>query len=326
LAGGRAPNGQRRAASRGRMGPLAFTRSAPRRENTRGYACLVRGGSLHISHGMATEAHTKIWEQHELACSRGEATYRDPATGYQVMTRVGLVSRGQCCGSGCRHCPFEHAEVPSERRPPEARWLHEAELSAAPADGIDVLFWSGGKDSYAAYLDLQQERARPCVLLTTYDGVAGRVAHQELSLEVIRRQARALDVPSLAVPLARGGAYVEQVERGLQKIIARGRVSRLVFGDLHLAEIRRWREAMLGSVAAAAGATLHFPLWGVDYGVLRRRLKASGATFRVCASQIPGALSVGSSWSPAPSAELPDSVDPFGEWGEFHTEVVFPTS
>lgn len=274
---------------------------------------------------MATDAHTKIWEQHELACSRGEATYRDPGTGYQVMTRVGLVSRGQCCGSGCRHCPFEHAEVPSERRPPEAHWLHEAKLPEIATKGIDVLFWSGGKDSYAAYLGLREEGARPCVLLTTYDGVAGRVAHQELSLEVIQRQARALDTPSLAVPLARGGAYVEQVERGLQKIIARGPVSRLVFGDLHLAEIRRWREAMLGSVVAAAGATLHFPLWGVDYAVLRRRLEASGASFRVCATEVPDALSVGAAWTPAPSQALPETIDAFGERGEFHTEVIFPS-
>jgi len=275
---------------------------------------------------MSTDSHTKIWEQHALACSRGDATYRDPATGYQVMSRVGLLGRAQCCGSGCRHCPFEHAEVPSERRPPEAHWLHEGAHGEATVGEVDVLFWSGGKDSYAAYLAIQEEGARPCVWLTTYDGVAGRVAHQELSLDVIRTQARALGVPSLAVPLARGGAYVEQVERGLQRILRRSRVSRLVFGDLHLAEIRRWREAMLGPLAAASGAELYFPLWHVEYDILRRRLDTSGATFRVCASNIPDHLELGAPWSPMRLSGLPDSVDAFGERGEFHTEVIIPAS
>ena len=275
---------------------------------------------------MPSDTHTKIWEEHERACAGGQATYRDPATGYQVMTRVGLLARGQCCGSGCRHCPFAHAQVPSERRPPEAHWLYEVGGDAGPGEEVDVLFWSGGKDSYAALLGLREAGARPCILLTTYDGVAGRVAHQELELAVIEGQARALHISSLAVPLARGGAYVEQVERGLQKVLTLHRVSRLVFGDLHLAEIRRWREAMLGPVATAIGATLSFPLWGVDYGVLAQRLAATGASYRVCASNIPEHLAVGDPWRPDTSAELPEGVDSFGERGEFHTEVCLPGS
>jgi hypothetical protein len=49
---------------------------------------------------------------HEAACARGEATYRDPATGYTVFTRVAHLARGKCCGSACRHCPYDHEAVP----------------------------------------------------------------------------------------------------------------------------------------------------------------------------------------------------------------------
>ena len=49
---------------------------------------------------------------HEAACARGESTYRDPATGYTVFTRVAHLARGKCCGSACRHCPFGHEAVP----------------------------------------------------------------------------------------------------------------------------------------------------------------------------------------------------------------------
>ena len=57
------------------------------------------------------------WERaHKLAISQGARRYIDPATGYSVMTEIAHLIRGSCCGSGCRHCPFEHAKVPPEQR------------------------------------------------------------------------------------------------------------------------------------------------------------------------------------------------------------------
>ena len=47
-----------------------------------------------------------VAELHEQACHEGQPTYTDPATGYAVFTAVYLRSRGACCESGCRHCPF----------------------------------------------------------------------------------------------------------------------------------------------------------------------------------------------------------------------------
>lgn len=49
---------------------------------------------------------TTIEDRHRLACILGEPTYEDPTTGYRVMTRPALLSRGHCCGHGCRHCPY----------------------------------------------------------------------------------------------------------------------------------------------------------------------------------------------------------------------------
>ena len=240
----------------------------------------------------------------------------------QRVARVGLEARGTCCGSGCRHCPFDHVQVPAVRRPETAEWLHRA--STTVSGPVDVLFWSGGKDSFSAYLSLRDAGERPVVLLTTFDGRSRRVAHQELSIDVIGGQARGLDIDALAVPLARGGAYVEQVERALQMVRAVGPVKRLVFGDLHLEEVKRWRLAMLGPVASRLGATPHFPLWKADYAALARRLEASGATFRVCATNVPSSMPLGAVWTPAGCDDLPAGIDAFGEYGEFHTEVVLP--
>lgn len=48
----------------------------------------------------------EIEAAHAAACRSGSATYADPSTGYAVFTRASHLSRGVCCGSGCRHCPF----------------------------------------------------------------------------------------------------------------------------------------------------------------------------------------------------------------------------
>jgi hypothetical protein len=53
---------------------------------------------------------------HRDAVARGLRHYVDPATGYRVMTELCHRDRGTCCGSGCRHCPYDHAKVPPELR------------------------------------------------------------------------------------------------------------------------------------------------------------------------------------------------------------------
>ena len=60
------------------------------------------------------DLHAATHALHEAACARGESPYRDPATGYTVFTRLAHLARGKCCGSACRHCPYDHEAV---RRP-----------------------------------------------------------------------------------------------------------------------------------------------------------------------------------------------------------------
>jgi hypothetical protein len=33
---------------------------------------------------------------------------------YMVFTEAWHLKRGYCCGSACRHCPYEHENVPPE--------------------------------------------------------------------------------------------------------------------------------------------------------------------------------------------------------------------
>lgn len=65
------------------------------------------------------ERYADILAAHASALRRGEPGYLDPMTGYLVFTAAKLWARGTCCGSGCRHCPYEAGprgpQVPQSR-------------------------------------------------------------------------------------------------------------------------------------------------------------------------------------------------------------------
>ena len=237
-----------------------------------------------------------------------------------MFTELGLKERGRCCGSGCRHCPFAHENVPTEHRGEliqQASWLHplDDETGERP---IDLLFWSGGKDSLLTLRALQRDSPNRPVLVTTFDAHRRRVAHQELELEAVIRQARHLELPLLGIPLHPGRDYHEAVEPALERV---PRLARLVFGDLHLEHIRGWREQAFGPFAEAHGVSLAFPIWHADYGTLLADLEASGVPCEVSAvtAQAAGFVEVGDRFDRSLVESLPDTIDAFGENGEFHT-------
>lgn len=257
-------------------------------------------------------------EVHDRAVARGESSYTDPETGCHVFTELELKGRGRCCGSGCRHCPYQHVSMEFDARvaySQQPSWLIGDRPSGEP---VDVLFWSGGKDSLLCYRALVREGVRPVVLLTTFDAATRVVAHQEVPLRQVVRQAEHLGIPLLGVPLHPGHPYGDRIREAAELVPA---VGRLVFGDLHLEHIRQWRDTAFEELARERGATLHFPLWGVSYDELIADLEASGVTCEVSAVTRPaeGVIGVGERFGREMMARLPGEIDPFGENGEFHT-------
>ena len=47
-----------------------------------------------------------IVQAHRQALAADRPGYLDPRSGLFVMTASYLASRGWCCRSGCRHCPY----------------------------------------------------------------------------------------------------------------------------------------------------------------------------------------------------------------------------
>lgn len=254
------------------------------------------------------------WQRiHDEASRKRETFYPDPDSGLAVFTEFGLRQRGKCCGSGCRHCPYTAGQAAPAVTPP--RWLTR---QRPPADPADLLFWSGGKDSFLAYRALKRARARPIVLLTTFDAASEIVAHQELRLQLVIRQAKHLRLPLLGIPLYPSAAYEARIAEAIKLMPA---IARFVFGDLHLEHVREWRREAFREIAESRGATLYFPIWQLPYETLMADLEASAVPCEVSAvtAAARGALAVGERFDREVMLQLPPGLDRFGENGEFHT-------
>mmetsp|Transcript_575 Transcript_575/g.1500 ORF Transcript_575/g.1500 Transcript_575/m.1500 type:complete len:295 (-) Transcript_575:29-913(-) len=268
----------------------------------------------------------EIATRHTAAECAGEKSYVDPKTGYRVFTATTLKGRGKCCGCGCRHCPYNHANIPMEKRAAliKAPALLRGAWSDLDADagGIDVLLWSGGKDSFLAARALCRERKskRRLLLLTTFDAGSRQVAHQEVQIDDICRQAEVLGLPLLGCPLVPHAPYQERIEAALRLIASSSPIPvlRVCNGDLHLEHIAQWRKEHIAPLALdALGAQLYAPLWKVPYDELLLDLTASATPCRVCATD--GAVALGTLFDATLLANLGSEVDAFGENGEFHT-------
>lgn len=114
----------------------------------------------------------------------------------------------------------------------------------------------------------------------------------------------------------------EVYERAMEDVLASARregIGHVIFGDLFLEDIRRYREARLGAVGMQAA----FPLWGRDTAELASDMIASGIAATVACvdpRQLAPAFA-GRAFDERLLEELPAGVDPCGENGEFHTFV-----
>jgi uncharacterized protein (TIGR00290 family) len=112
--------------------------------------------------------------------------------------------------------------------------------------------------------------------------------------------------------------YEEKMRRLLSKWKEQG-VSHVIFGDLFLEDIRKYREEKLAQI----GLTPVFPLWRENTTILAKEMIRVG--FRGLVTCVdPKKLDpgfVGRQFSDSFLNDLPPEVDPCGENGEFHTFV-----
>lgn len=187
-----------------------------------------------------------------------------------------------------------------------------------------MLSWSGGKDSAWALHVLQQRGDIEIVaLLTTLTRGYDRVSMQGIRRDVLHAQASAAALPLIEAWIpqqADNASYETSFANALVEAQSRWPGIRdIAFGDLFLADIRAWREAL----CARLGWTPHFPIFDSDTTRLGREMIAGGLRAHLCCvdtTQLDGRFS-GRTFDTALLDELPASCDPCGERGEFHTVV-----
>ena len=185
-----------------------------------------------------------------------------------------------------------------------------------------LLSWSSGKDSaWALHLLNQQYPGAVGALLTTVNEAMDRVAMHGVRRSVLDAPARAANLPWHVVRIPHPGPN-DVYDAEMRAAVADARASgftHAAFGDLFLEDIRRYREERL----AGSGLEPLFPVWGIPTRELAEQMIDGGLRARLACvdTRRLDASFVGREFDRTLLRDLPASVDPCGENGEFHSCV-----
>ena len=185
-----------------------------------------------------------------------------------------------------------------------------------------LLSWSSGKDSAMALYEIQRSQQYEILsLLTTVTEDYDRVSMHGVRSILLKQQAQSLGLPLEKILIPKNASneeYESKMEITLTKFRQDG-VSSVVFGDIFLEDIRKYREENLSKI----GMTGLFPLWKRGSADLAQTFIDLGfkAIVTCVDSKLLDKAFIGRLIDKRFLAELPANVDPNGENGEFHSFV-----
>ena len=146
-----------------------------------------------------------------------------------------------------------------------------------------LLSWSGGKDAaWALHVLRGRDDLHVVGLLTTLTEGFERISMQGIRRDVLHAQAQAARLPVIEAwipPQADNASYEASFAQALGEARTRWpALSTVAYGDLFLADIRAWREAL----CARLGWSPLFPLFGADTAALARGMIAGGLRASLC--------------------------------------------
>ena len=179
-----------------------------------------------------------------------------------------------------------------------------------------ALMWSGGKDSALALQRATAAGIQVSRLINFYDAATRRVRFHATRAEMIQAQADAVGIDLDAISTN----WPEMEARLTAKLgaLRSEGFAGVVFGDIHLADVREWYETRV----RAAGLEHVEPLWGEAPNKLVREFVESGGRAVITCVDL---SRLDSSWlgriidERFPNAIGATQADPCGENGEFHS-------
>ena len=185
-----------------------------------------------------------------------------------------------------------------------------------------LVSWSSGKDcAWSLHLLRQEPDLEVVGLLTTINSEFDRVAMHGTRRAILEAQAAAARLPLWSIPLpwpCSNEIYEQRMADACRRALAE-KVDAIAFGGLFLRDIRAYRENQLKST----GIEPLFPLWNIPTANLARDMITGGLRAKlVCvdSNQLDPSFA-GRDFDAALLRDLPPSVDPCGENGEFHSCV-----
>jgi len=186
-----------------------------------------------------------------------------------------------------------------------------------------ILFtWSGGKDSALAFYELiRGDLFEVAALLTTVTRTYDRISMHGVRRSLVEKQAESLGLPLEIVYLSSESSE-EDYEKAMTDVLLEYRhqgISSVAFGDIHLRDIREYRERHLARVDMRG----LFPLWVEDTAMLAQSFIHEGfkAVVTCVDTRRLDRSFVGRMIDKGFLASLPPEVDPCGENGEYHSFV-----
>jgi len=185
-----------------------------------------------------------------------------------------------------------------------------------------IFSWSGGKDSALALHEIRKNNGYEIVsLLTTFTKDYDRVSLHGTRRILLERQAESIGLPlhKIFIPKkASSEEYEQKMKKSLVKFQESG-VSEVIFGDIFLEDLRKFREEKLSQVGMRAA----FPIWKKDTRKLAHQFVELGfkAIVTCVDTKILAKKFAGRTIDEQLLAELPPTVDLCGENGEFHSFV-----
>jgi uncharacterized protein (TIGR00290 family) len=158
-------------------------------------------------------------------------------------------------------------------------------------------------------------------LVTTLNEEFDRVAMHAVRRELLELQAESVGIPLWTVPLP-WPCSNEQYEARMRDLCRRAineGVQAMAFGDLFLADIRAYREKQL----AGTGLEPLFPVWQIPTAQLASEMVEADLKAKItCVDpRVLPAEFAGRDFDAQFLKDLPGTVDPCGENGEFHSFV-----
>jgi diphthine-ammonia ligase len=180
-----------------------------------------------------------------------------------------------------------------------------------------ALFWSGGKDSLLALDRAGRFGLRVEALVNLYEGNTGRVRFHGVREELIAAQAKALGLELLQAH-THPRTFEEAFLLLLEQLREKG-FDGVVFGNIHLTDIRAWYEER----TLARGFQHIEPLWGCSPPSLLREFVERGHHARIVSVFLTCGRRewLGRDFSAEFASELErtEGIDVCGERGEYHS-------